>query len=227
MQELLCCLQSEPLSSCVHEADPVILILRDFTLTTVNYWDIIVKRYHVSGFRFSESDWRESVLYLVGELLEGDVQQVWDSGQEQFPAFRWPYDLIRQIRVQQWDQVLQTHIQHLNTHTREHTCLHHWSHSRILEMIIDSCVITGAHACSAILKPHSSPVRVHCCNADLDRENTVSQSWEKLNRKIKQWIKLLSYLSTPLHTWVSETHTNRGKHQHRHTTAHSHMIRKW
>lgn len=113
------------------------------------------------------------------------------------------------------------------THTREHTCLHHWSHSRILEMIIDSCVITGAHACSAILKPHSSPVRVHCCNADLDRENTVSQSWEKLNRKIKQWLKLLSYLSTPLHTWVSETHTNRGKHQHRHTTAHSHMIRKW
>ncbi len=125
----------------------------------------------------------ESVLYLVGELNKGDVQQVWDSGQEEFPALSGAHVIHRQMRVQQCDQILHTHIQHLNTHVNTPvyttvSCLIREQHSGE----IDSCVITGAHACGAMLKPHNSPSLKHCCDAELDREDTVRQSWEKHNR---------------------------------------------
>lgn len=84
-------------------------------------------------------------------------------------------------------------------HTREHTCLHHrfTPDHRAAFWEIDSYVITGAHACTVILKPHNSSSFKHCCAEELDREDTVSQSWEKQTRNMKQKSKL--YTTCPLH----------------------------
>ncbi len=103
-------------------------------------------------------------------------------------------------------------------HTREHTCLHHCftPDHRAAFWEIDSCVITGAHACTAILKPQNSPSFKHCCDAELDREDIVRQSWEKQNRKMKQKSKL--YATCPLHcTPESLKHTQTDTLLHTHT----------